>query len=483
MTITVYADELLRLTVDDIGDEDFFDIKDRENETEEHVAHLRKLCYERAEKDRSRPVDGGELGARLGRLPSRDSPIPRSSRYRSPSTSTIDTEKDREGGWKEEEEAYRALVAEGGRPSHPVTLGYDVVDNPDRYKPYKEILWFWHFRGAGYYQEFRYQLIEWREFREMQDKMRTYYIPKNRFQDYQDAVRESQADAGWKYDLRVLEHRHQQTRLEDWNEFRALYYRKLKAAKRKVELAKKEASLYDEKYEDAQQQFVDVVTDRGVIYSHFDEIMASKKEIAEAKSRVDLAEKGRKLAKRSKSNKKAGMIRLARQELRAAEANLQQVYGPEEMRKIRDGYNLHTAHDVMVHAQARLRAAHSEVRKWEVFLKWIGDQYPAIAAESELSSPCGRRVRPRPQRRKDAETRHILQANSSRISKAPKKRTERGTKQVERVQVLAPTAAQQPAVEGQITLRRSRRLAHIRQAATCVSRAARSRKSEHEIGA
>jgi len=66
MTITVYADELLRLTVDDIGDEEFFEIKDRENETEEHVAHLRKLYHERAEKDRSRAVDAGELGRRLG---------------------------------------------------------------------------------------------------------------------------------------------------------------------------------------------------------------------------------------------------------------------------------------------------------------------------------------------------------------------------------------------------------------------------------
>lgn len=41
MTITVYADELLRLTVDDIGDEEFLEIKDPENETEEHLAHLR----------------------------------------------------------------------------------------------------------------------------------------------------------------------------------------------------------------------------------------------------------------------------------------------------------------------------------------------------------------------------------------------------------------------------------------------------------
>ncbi|KIW36551.1 uncharacterized protein PV06_11205 [Exophiala oligosperma] len=74
MTITVYADELLRLNVDDIGDEDLFDLKDPENWTEEHAAHFRKIVnerHQRDEKDRSRAVDADELGARLGyeRLP------------------------------------------------------------------------------------------------------------------------------------------------------------------------------------------------------------------------------------------------------------------------------------------------------------------------------------------------------------------------------------------------------------------------------
>ncbi|KAK5441432.1 hypothetical protein LTS15_011264 [Exophiala xenobiotica] len=153
MTITVSADELLRLTVDDIGDEELFDIKDRENETEEHLAHLRYL-------------------------PTTDSPIPSFTRHRSPSTSTIDSEKDKEGAWQEQLEAYHDLVADGGRPSHPVSLGWDVIENPNNYEQYKDIIRFWH--GAGmYYTVFFTQLMEWRRFREMQDKMRTYYIPKN----------------------------------------------------------------------------------------------------------------------------------------------------------------------------------------------------------------------------------------------------------------------------------------------------------------
>lgn len=40
MTIKVYADELLRLAAGDIENEEFFDLKDLENETE-HLSHLR----------------------------------------------------------------------------------------------------------------------------------------------------------------------------------------------------------------------------------------------------------------------------------------------------------------------------------------------------------------------------------------------------------------------------------------------------------
>jgi len=41
MTIKVYANDLLGLTMDAVGDEDFFELKDPENETEEHLVHLR----------------------------------------------------------------------------------------------------------------------------------------------------------------------------------------------------------------------------------------------------------------------------------------------------------------------------------------------------------------------------------------------------------------------------------------------------------
>ncbi|KAK5215031.1 hypothetical protein LTR72_011884 [Exophiala xenobiotica] len=440
MTITLYADELIRLTVDDIGDEEFFDIKDRENETEEHLAHLRKLYYERAERDRSRAVDANELGVRLECLPTTDSPIPSFTRHRSASTSTIDSEKDKEGAWQEQLEAYHDLVADGGRPSHPVTLGWDVIENPNNYEQYKDIIWFWHGAG-GYYTVFFTQLMEWRRFREMQDKMRTYYIPKNRFQDYQDAVRESQADAGCTWDLRVLEDRHQQNQLEDWNEFRALYYLRLKECEKRVPPA--HANFFDreKEFENVKARLTDVVTDPQILYGRFDDIQASEKEVSDAKSRLESAEKVLQAAKKRRSKRKAASIGMAHQELASARDNLMRITSDEEMRRLRAGYDLHIAHKVMLIAKGKLTGAELDVKRWKVFLKWIDDQYPAVAEEcgcfaraaSDFTPPAARgKKNPRNQkeqsqlqRRSRRQTRSVLSPNispmvskTSRLSKA-----------------------------------------------------------------
>ncbi|KIW36550.1 uncharacterized protein PV06_11204 [Exophiala oligosperma] len=320
-----------------------------------------------------------------------------------------------------------------------MTLGYDVIDNPDKYESYKDILWFWHFRGAGYYQEFRYQLIEWREFREMQDKKRSYYVPRNRFREYQDSVCESQTDAGWKYDLRVLEDRHQQNRLEDWNEFRAFYYRRLKHYEKRVAPAEQDLSMYQRKFEEAQARLTDVITDTQVLYSRFDDIQASKQEVTEAKSRVELAQEALRAAKQSSSKTKAELMRVAHQELASARDNLKQVSGTEEMRRLRDGYDLHLAEESMVISKGELRGAGLDVKRWKVFLKWIDDQHPAIAAECGLftnntldavpqtitrkEDPQRQKERPQLRQRKKKQRWSVLSPNaSSKVSKSLKAR-------------------------------------------------------------
>ncbi|KAJ9493254.1 hypothetical protein H2202_011287, partial [Exophiala xenobiotica] len=223
--------------------------------------------------------------------------------------------------------------------------------------------------------------MEWRRFRDMQDKKRSYYVPRNRFQEYQDSVRESQTDAGWNYDLRVLEDRHQQNRVEDWNEFRALYYRRLKACEKRVPRAEEDLSMYQRKFEDAQARLTDVITDPQVLYGRFDDIRASEKEVMEAKSRVESAEKALQVAKQNRSKGKAALMRIALQEVASARDNLKKVSGFEELRRLREGYELHITRQSMIRSKAELSGAERNVQRWKVFLKWIDGQYPVIAGE------------------------------------------------------------------------------------------------------
>jgi hypothetical protein len=90
-----------------------------------------------------------------------------SSRSSSFSTTPVtDEEEGRKEPWHQEQESYQALVADGGHPSHPTDLGFDVIDNPGKYEQYKDIFRFWYFKGTTFHSELQHQLIEWREFRE-----------------------------------------------------------------------------------------------------------------------------------------------------------------------------------------------------------------------------------------------------------------------------------------------------------------------------
>ena len=360
-------------------------------------------------------------------------------RYRSLSTSTVDSEKDREEAWQEEEEAYHALVAEGGRPSHPIALRWNVKDNPNKYQQYKDIVWFWHGVGEGYDWLYHKQLMEWRRFREIQDEKRRYYVPRNRLQEYQDAIRESQEDAGCTWDLRVLQDRHQQTRLEDWNEFRALYYRKLKASERRISPAEQDLLIYQRKFEDAQAQarLTDAITDTRIIYSRFDDIRTFEKEAAEAQARVESAETALQVANRNETAERVALIRVAQQELDSAKDNLRYASGSEELRRLRDGYELHITRESMLRSKAGLNGVKRSIERWKVILQWIDDQYPIIAAECGYLSRGGNDIQapgetehsqrqrvwpPRRQRRTQAGT--ILGANTpSRVSKSSKCKT------------------------------------------------------------
>ena len=381
-------------------------------------------------------------------------------------TPSIDEKEDREGGWRREEEAYHALIADGGCPSHPVAFGYDVIDNPAKYKQYEGILGFWHSGGSGRYQEFSYQLITWRDFRMYQEKIRRFYNPRNRFQEYKNTVRGSQGLLGCEWNLSVLEDQHQQSRLEDWNEFRAFYCRRLEAFRKKIQPAERELFHYQKKFEDAEARLTDTITDPEVLHCRFDEIMDSEEKLAEAKSRVASAQQALQAAQRDKSD--TLQIGMVQHELCSAKDNLNQVFGSEEMRRLRDGLELQGAQEVMVRAQAELSGAERDVRRWEVFLNWIDEQFLSIATECghptsdnprQTNGFTRRRPGFRPLQEKSAKCKSVLTPSASfKISKASKRKPDHRTRQAIHTQVLPQATPQQYSVERPVAFRRSKRL-------------------------
>ena len=359
-------------------------------------------------------------------------------------------------------------MANGGQPSHPISLGFAVIDNPEEFEEYKDILWFWHFDGTTFHSEFQHQLIEWKKFRDFQNKTRTFYVPRNRFQEYQNLVQENQADRGCPWDIKLRQAQHQQNRLEDWNEFRAFYYRRLKGYKKLVGPAEQNLSHWEKELENAETRLTDVVDDPKILSNRLEDIIASEKEIAKASLRVESAHKSLQAAKRSKSKRRRAALKRAEGELCLAKDGLKSVSGSEEMRKLRDGYDLQIARGDVVRAKARLDAVQLQVKRWEVFLKWIDNQYPSLGAEcgyptkDSVNRACfgSGRDRRSLKRGKRGQPKSVLSPNSSpRISKPSTGKSDPRPRSRLSSSIVPPlTTNPQDLVEGHKPPRRSERL-------------------------
>jgi hypothetical protein len=88
-------------------------------------------------------------------------------------TVSLDEEEDYRRDLAEEMEYYNTLVREGGRPSHPVSLGRDVLEEPGEYR---EILSYWqlvnHDAEGRVWKVLGSQIYEWQQFRRWHRKNR-----------------------------------------------------------------------------------------------------------------------------------------------------------------------------------------------------------------------------------------------------------------------------------------------------------------------
>ncbi|KAI4288914.1 MAG: hypothetical protein L6R35_001825 [Caloplaca aegaea] len=143
---------------------------------------VRKLVDQRAEKDRSIPTNR-----------SRPSSSTSSSQSITPFISKEQADAEAmEKGLRRDKEAFQDLVAEGGQPSRSITPGFDVVNHPETHEKYKDIFRVWQ-DYAGDPFVFCRQRIEWREFRDCQERVRRFYIPRSRFHEENDANKRIEA--------------------------------------------------------------------------------------------------------------------------------------------------------------------------------------------------------------------------------------------------------------------------------------------------
>ena len=161
-----------------------------------------------------------------------------SSRSASRSTSTpgpddpIEIEKD----LRAEQEAFDTLIREGGRPSHPISLGFDALKE---LREYKEIVSYWNINQSM----FEAQLREWGKFRDYQQKARRYYGTVITFPNYQHSVQELRQKYGLHSKFKLHRERDKQSRLDTWVEYQYYNYRKFGQFKERVEQAQKKLEL------------------------------------------------------------------------------------------------------------------------------------------------------------------------------------------------------------------------------------------------
>lgn len=123
---------------------------------------------------------------------------------------------------KIERKAYNALVEHHGRPSHPIELGFDFLNNPG---PYKDIISYWQ-GGLGSSDRILFppQLKIWNQFRGFQQRIRRYHIQRGTFPDFQRKVRDRRRRHGLDGDVELLEDRDKQSQLDNWMEYQDYQY-------------------------------------------------------------------------------------------------------------------------------------------------------------------------------------------------------------------------------------------------------------------
>ncbi len=165
-----------------------------------------------AEPAHSHPIDLNYISARLEDISAGRQASPRPSSCTS--TEPCDEEECHRRELDEEAEYYNTLIKEGGRPSHPISAGPGVAQDPGEYR---EILSVWQHQSGtcGTWRVFEAQMHEWRAFRVYQ----RHHREGGRYPKYVELVKRSLAKHGFTRPFEPSEDLEHQDKLTSWIEF------------------------------------------------------------------------------------------------------------------------------------------------------------------------------------------------------------------------------------------------------------------------
>ncbi|KAK2738632.1 hypothetical protein FQN57_006950 [Myotisia sp. PD_48] len=231
-TMRYTYEQLLNLTVEDIRDIKFIEVEKWEDLPEEQqnkcISFLRELLEQRDGITQSQPVDALELQQKLEDISSMLQMPPRVM------TPPPDGPEDLEHDLDREKEAYKTLLAQGGIPSHPIELGFGVLECAGGYK---DIISYWDQEHKADRLLFTTQLNEWNKFQSFQQKIRQYHLARDSFPIHQQRIHDRRVRHGLHGTPSIHHDKDQQSKLDTWMEYQDYHYQVLEKVQTQLDKA------------------------------------------------------------------------------------------------------------------------------------------------------------------------------------------------------------------------------------------------------
>ncbi|TAQ88568.1 hypothetical protein B7494_g3121 [Chlorociboria aeruginascens] len=292
----------------------------------------------------------------------------------SSSTMSYDPEVEHPKELAVETEHYNALISDGGRPSHPISLGRDILKDPGEYR---EIISYWQ-KGCHderSWQVFGSQRGYWESFRKHQQRMRK----SSRFPVYCQRVQDRLRRHGFERPFQLHKDLEQQEKLTTWIEFLQVQY---EACDSYENIVVRDQSKYDEAWKTLEETKVLRPWETAeYIGSHIPEALYEEVRVVKAVDDATLAVKAAERAFQEAQDSGSSEQSLSQLEenLAATRSKLAVSKTSFESCKRRAGFT-----DQWFAATREYRMAKPSGERAKILARWILQQVPLI--ELELNS-------------------------------------------------------------------------------------------------